>query len=274
MPRERFRVILSSGSASIRALQVGGPPREYPWATLDPARYPAELVRRARRSWTENAFNEYCTFIALGQMLQAMGEAQAPLDLGRMASRFPEEEIVHIELCARMAEQLGGLWPRSFDPDAVALPLDPSLTPRQRAAELVVHICCVGEAFSLPMLGGALRSAAHPLSRAVLTTIVEDEALHGRFGYLYLAWAEPEWTLAERDRLGKVASSALATFAPLWQRLTSSVTEGVTREGFLLEHVHELGWMESTAYRALALETVERAVRAPLAKLGVQVVVP
>ncbi len=207
-------------------------------------------------------------------MLQAIGEAQAPLDLGRMASRFPEEEIVHIDLCARMAEQLGGLWPRTFDPDAVALRLDPSLTPSQRADELVVRICCVGEAFSLPMLAGARSHAAHPLSRAVLTTIVEDEALHGRFGYLYLAWAADGWTAAERDRLGKAASEALRAFAPLWQRLTSSVVDGVTREGFLLEHVHELGWMESTAYRALALETVERAVRAPLAKLGVQVHVP
>lgn len=272
MPRQPFRVIASSGSA--RALQAGPPTREYPWASLDPARYPTELVRRARRSWTENAFNEYCTFIGLGQMLQALGEAQAPLDLGRMASRFLEEEVVHIDLCARMAEQLGGLWPRSFDPDTIALPLDPSLTPRQRAAELVVRLCCVGEAFSLPMLSGALRSAAHPLSRAVLTTIVEDEALHGRFGYLYLAWASDDWTAAERDRLGKAASESLATFAPLWQRLTSSVVDGVTREGFLLEHVHELGWMESTAYRALALETVERAVRAPLAKLGVHVQAP
>lgn len=272
MPLERFRVSLGSGDA--RALQAGPAPREYPWASLDPARYPAELVRRARRSWTENAFNEYCTFIVLGQMLKALGEAQAPLDLARMASRFPEEEIVHIELCARMATALGGLWPRSFDPDGVAVALDPSLSPRQRADELVVRICCVGEAFSLPMLGGAMRSAAHPLSRAVLTTIVEDEALHGRFGYLYLAWAAGEWTPAERDRLGKAASTALTAFAPLWQRLTSSVALGVTREGFLLEHVHELGWMESTAYRALALETVERAVRAPLAKLGLQLIVP
>jgi hypothetical protein len=272
MPSERFRVISSSGAS--RAHQAGPPAREYPWDTLDPTRYPAELVRRARRSWTENAFNEYCTFIALGQMLQAMGEAQAPLDLWRMASRFLEEEILHVELCARMASQLGGLWPRTFEPDAIALPLDPSLTPRQRAAELVVRICCVGEAFSLPMLSGAMRTAAHPLSRAVLTTIVEDEALHGRFGYLYLAWAEAEWTPAERDRLGQAASSALATFAPLWQRLTSSVVDGVTSEGYRVEHVHELGWMESTAYRALALETVERAVRGPLAKLGVEVVMP
>ncbi|MEO7330868.1 MAG: hypothetical protein ABI193_20000, partial [Minicystis sp.] len=82
MPRERFRVTFTSGAA--RAREAGAlAPREYPWDALDPGRYPAELLRRARRSWTENAFNEHCTFIVLGQMLRALGEAQAPLDLAR-----------------------------------------------------------------------------------------------------------------------------------------------------------------------------------------------
>ncbi|MFT3769529.1 MAG: ferritin-like domain-containing protein [Minicystis sp.] len=231
-------------------------------------------MRRARRSWTENAFNEHCTLVALGRMLQALGEAQAPLDLLRMASRFPEEEVLHVELCARVADRLGGLIPRPFDPDAIIPPIDPSLTPRQRATELVVRICCVGEAFSLPMLAGAMKSAAHPLTRAVLETIVEDEALHGRFGYLYLQWVEPDLRPAERDRLGRAASETLASYAPLWQRLTSRVEDGVTSEGFLLAHVHELGWMESTAYRSVALETIERSVRAPLARFGIDVKLP
>lgn len=271
MARTEFRVTLSSGAPKAAR---GHDAREYPWEALDPTRYPAELVRRARRGWTENAFNEYCTLVAMGQMLQALGEAQAPLDLVRMASRFPEEEVLHVELCARVAERLGGLTPRAFDPADIAPPLDPSLTPRQRATELVVRICCVGEAFSLPMLAGAMKAAAHPLTRAVLETIVADEALHGRFGYLFLAWAAPELGAAERDRLGRIASETLRMYAPLWQRLTSRVVDGVTSEGFLIDHVHELGWMESTAYRALALETIDHRVRAPLARHGITVALP
>jgi hypothetical protein len=263
MPRERFRPILSPE-----------PPAGYPWDALDPARYPAALVRAARASWTENAFNEYCTFIAMGQLLAALGEAQAPLDLWRMASRFPEEEILHVELCARVADALGGVSARAFDPDAIALRLDPSLTPKQRAAEIVVRLCCVGEAYSLPMLAGAKKTAASPLTRAVLTTIVADEALHGRLGFLFLEWIAPDLGPAERDRLGRAASETLATYAPLWQRLTSRVENGMTSEGYRLEHVHELGWMESTAYRALALETIERAIRAPLARFGIRVTLP
>jgi hypothetical protein len=271
MPRERFRVTFTSAGAHAPAALPGGP---YPWDTLDPARYPPELVRCARRSWTENAFNEYCTFTAMGQLLQALGEAQAPVDLWRMASRFPGEEVVHVELCARLAERLGGLWDRRFDPAALAIPLDPSLTPRQRALELTVRLCCVGEAFSLPMLAGALRSASHPLTRAVLTTIVDEEALHGRFGFLYLEHAATDLPAAERDRLGRAASETLRTYAPLWEKLQSRVVDGITSEGFLLDHVRELGWMESTAYRALALATIERSVRAPLARFGIRAALP
>lgn len=268
-----FRVGLQ-GNVPRRAPHPLPSAEDFAWETLDPARYQPELVRRARRGWTENAFNEHTTLAALGQMLLALGQAQAPLDLVRMAARFPEQEVLHTELCARMAEQLGGLWPRSFDEADLEVPLDPSLTPRQRASELVVKICCVGEAFSLPMLAGAMRSAAHPLTRAVLTTIVEDEALHGRFGALYLAWAGPGLDATERSRLGRVASDTLLAYAPLWERLTSRVVDGMTSEGFPIQHVHELGWMESTAYRSTALDAVQRAVIEPLARFGIRVKAP
>ena len=49
---------------------------------------------------------------------------------------------------------------------------------------------------------------------------------------------------------------------------------GVTTEGYSLAHVRELGWMESTEYRALSLETIERAVRLPLSRFGIQVTLP
>ena len=52
------------------------------------------------------------------------------------------------------------------------------------------------------------------------------------------------------------------------------MVDGRTSEGFLLAHVHELGWLESTAYRALALETIERSVQAPLGRLGIRVALP
>lgn len=270
MSKVRFDVAFTRGAAlRMHQKTLASVERDYPWHTLDASRYPAELLLRARRGWTENALNEHCTGAVLGQMLQHVVSCGAPLDLISMASRFPLEEVIHVELCARVADRLGGLYPLEYDPDAIAVPLDPSLTPLQRASELVVRVCCVGEAFSLPMLTGAMKSAAHPVTRKVLETIVADEALHGRFGWLFLEWAAPSFSKAERARLAVAARDTMRLFEPLWQKLTSTVHEGVTSEGFLLSHVHELGWMESGAYRALAIETVQTRVREPLARFGI-----
>lgn len=247
---------------------------DLPWGTLDPSRYPAALVDRARISWTEAAYNEYCTAAAFSELLLALLAAKAPVDLVGMASDFVADEVLHVELTSRIAMELGGGAPYEIDFEKLHRKPRSDLSPIQRANELVIHVCCVGEAFSLPMLASAFGSATHPLTKKVLERIVADEAPHGRFGFLYLDWIAGELDDAERARLGEVALETLTDLSPLWQRLTSRVENGMTSEGYRLEHVHELGWMESTAYRALALETIERAIRAPLARFGIRVTLP
>jgi hypothetical protein len=56
----------------------------------------------------------------------------------------------------------------------------------------------------------------------------------------------------------------------LWQRLTSRVHDGITTEGYQLEHVRELGWTESSLYAARARRAIEEEVVAPLAKYGIE----
>jgi hypothetical protein len=271
MPTEIFELSMTRGPARrLHRRALGDLEHDYPWHSLDPARYPDELVVRARFGWTENAFNEFCTAAAMGQLVAALGQARAPLDLWSMASAFAADELIHIELCARVAMRLGGGVPIAYDPEDIVFRIDPSLSPLQRATELVVRLCCVGEAVSFPLLSGAMRSASHPLTKAVLTKIVQDEALHGRFGWLYMDWIGSRLSRTDRDRLGRAARETLERYEPLWERLHSRVVDGVTSEGFLLEHIHEIGWMEASAYATLARKTVEEAVRAPLASYGIR----
>jgi hypothetical protein len=271
MPLEAFELSMTTGAARrIHEKALGDLEHAYPWESLDPSRYPAPLVSRGRFGWTENAFNEFCTAAAMGQLVQALGQARVPLDLWSMACRFPTEELIHVELCARIAMRLGGGAPLMYDPADIVLDVDPTLTPLERATELVVRLCCVGEAVSFPLLSGCMRGAAHPLTKAVLTTIVQDEALHGKFGWLYLDWIGKELKAAERDRLGRAAKATLERYEPLWENLRSRVVDGVTTEGYRIEHVHELGWMEASAYQALARETVVAAVKEPLASYGIR----
>lgn len=242
---------------------------ELPWGTLDVSRYPVELVDRARISWTEAAYNEYCTAAAFADLLAAMLAAKAPVDLIGMASDFMADEILHVELTSRIAMELGGGAPYQIDFADLSKPVAKDLSPIQRANELVVHLCCVGEAFSLPMLASAYNSALHPLTKQVLQRIVHDEAPHGRFGFLYLDWIRDELDQAERDRLGHVAVDCIEVLSPLWQRLVSRVHDGVTTEGYQLQHVRELGWTESSAYRVRARAAIADEVVAPLARYGI-----
>ncbi|MCC6872706.1 MAG: ferritin-like domain-containing protein [Sandaracinaceae bacterium] len=267
--REPFDLEWMGGVAERAFRKVRPDVDSMPWGTLDVSDLPAKLIDRARVAWTEAAFNEYCTAAAFAELVGALLRAKAPIDLIGWATDFLADEILHVELTSRVAMELGGGAPYEIDFASLTLPIDEALDPLQRANELVVRTCCVGEAFSLPMLATAFRSASHPLPRAVLERIVKDEAPHGRFGLAYLEWAAPEMDGAERERLGRSALATLRLFAPFWARLSSRVTGGVTSEGFLVEHVTRVGFSLSEDYAKRARRAAREEVIEPLARFGI-----
>ena len=268
--KELFELGWMGGAAERHFRKVRPGADDFPWGTLPVGDYPPLLVDRARVSWTEAAFNEYCTALAFCDLIAAMLEGQAPVDLIGMASDFIADEMHHVELTSRIAMDLGGGAPREVDFQSLRLPVAPGLSPRQRANEMVVALCCVGEAFSVPMLTGCLRSATHPLTRSVLERIVQDEVPHGRLGWLYLEWVADDLDPAERARLAEVAVSSLRSYEPLWKRVRSRVIDGVTSEGFLLSHIRELGWMEAQSYAAAAREAIQSDIIVPLRRFGIE----
>ncbi len=247
---------------------------DLPWGTLDPSAYPAALVARARASWTEGAYNEYCSGAAFAELAAALLAARAPIDLVAMAGDFVVDEMLHVELNSRMAMELGGGALSLVDyQDLVPRPAG-SLGPLARASELAVRLSCVGESFTLPILIGCMRSAAHPLTRAVLARLARDEVAHARFGWLYLEWAGDRMDAGERARLAAVAADGLADYAAELAPPEGRAVAGVTPEGFLVRHIHELGWMEASEYAALARRAVRDRVIARLARHGIEVADP
>jgi hypothetical protein len=256
-----FEVDLAGGRAGRRSRRVldgiAHVDDAFAWGTLDPSAYSKGLVERARAGWTENAFNEHCTAVAIGQLIEAMGVANVPLDLWALACSFAPEELLHVELCSRVAMELGGGAPIVYDPDDLVLELDASLTPLQRASELVVRLCCVGEAFSFPMLKGSMKAATHPLTRGVLAQIVKDEAMHGQLGWMVLDWIANSLDRVERSRLHAAAVDAAAGVQELCER-TKVSDRAADEPGY-----HDMGWMSPRAYldearRALEVDVFER----------------
>src|SRR5262249_7970759 len=143
----------------------------------------------ARLAWTEGAVSEYASAAAFAALLSDLLAARAPVDLVGMAGEFVADEMLHTELNARMATELGGGAPYLVDWSALAPPVTDGATMFERAIERAVRLCRVGETLSAPLLAATARAAAHPLTRAVLSRIAREEPPHARLGWLVLEWA-------------------------------------------------------------------------------------
>jgi hypothetical protein len=235
-----------------------------PWGTLDLSQVPEAERLAARKAWTGAAFQEHRTGVACCATLRALMEARAPLDLIALATRFPLDEMVHVELCARMAMEVGGGTEIIHDPNQLVLDADPNLRPLVRAAELVVRFFCVGEALSIPLLRGTWKAARHPLPKAVLGRIVKDEAAHGTFGFTFLDWALPSLTPGEIAHVGSQADLAIRFIHRQWADIRKRKrSPDYDRAG------NALAWMETGAYLELAERSLRDKVLAPLTVRGV-----
>jgi hypothetical protein len=264
MAREVFELELFGAGWERRYRKLRPEVEAMPWGTLDPREHPEEVVLAARKSWTAAAFQEHRTGAACAETLRCLIEARAPLDLIAVASRFPLDEMVHVELCARMAMELGGGTEILHDPSNMIVHADPSLPPLLRALELVVFNFCVGEALSIPLLHGTWQASVHPLPRAILGRIVKDEAAHGVFGFTVLDWAAEQIGDTERAHLARTADAGIRAIHGLWADIAK-------RPRAKDSTVHALGWMQTEAYLALARRSMRKKVIEPLLARGIAV---
>ena len=261
---ELFELELFGGAVERRYRRMRPEVEEMPWGTLDLTGIPEADLIGARKAWTGAAFQEHRTGVACAATLRALIEARAPLDLIAVASRFPLDEMVHVELCARMAMELGGGTEIVHEPDQLVLDGDRSVSPLTRAAELVVRFFCVGEALSIPLLRGTWHAAKHPLPRAILGRIVRDEAAHGTFGFSFLDWALPQMSEEEIAHVGRHADIAIRFIVRQWVGLRG-------RPKRKAGPGDALAWMESDAYLALAERSMRDKVIGPLRGRGVPI---
>ncbi len=236
---------------------------DLPWGTLDPSEYAPAMVARARASWTEVAINEYRAAASFSEVVRALIDVRAPLDLTGMASDFLTDECSHVELASRLAMELGGAVPRELDMDHFAT--RPSgLTPNQRANELVLRVSCIAEAFSGGTAAVSHASTSHPLTHAVYETILRDEARHRRLGALYFEWALSRIDDAERLRLGRVLLRGLRTLAPFWKTKHDDAARAEDEADLAA-----LGWLAPGKFAVVAREVVVRDILDPLETIGI-----
>jgi len=261
---ELFELELLGGTTEQRFRKMRPEVEAMPWGSLDLSNVSEEQRITARKAWTGSAYQEHRTGAACALTLQALIEARAPLDLIAVASRFPLDEMVHVELCARMAMEFGGGTEIIHDPKAMVVGSDHSLNPLMQAADLVVRFFCVGEAISIPLLRATWHVAKHPLPKAVLGRIVKDEAAHGVFGFTFLDWACARFSDEENARLGVSADLAIRFLYSQWVDLYARRNEPRAEDDVL-------GWMRTDDYLKLAFRSMQTLVIDPLEARGIPI---
>jgi len=233
-----------------------------PWGTIDTSRYAPELLAAVRSSWTELSMNEYRAVASFAEVIRALADAMAPLDMIGMASDFLADEVLHTELAARVAMELGGAQPMMIDMERFAFRSDLAKPARHRANEIILRVCCVGEAFALGLGTPALSLESHPMIKAVNQIIMADESRHKRLGALYLEWASEDMDDEERARLSRILEDAMKSLRPFW-------SGSATSRGFRVDHLHELGWLEAARAIPNAREVAEELL-VPLERHGIR----
>jgi hypothetical protein len=256
---EAFELSLFGGAVERRYRKLRPEVERLAWGTLRPERHPPKIVAAAKELWTEAAFQEHRTGMACAATLRALIAARAPLDLIALASRFPLDELAHTELCARLANELGGAVRIMHDPHALIAEPSADLPVLLQAADLVVRNFCIGEALSIPLLRGSWHAAKNPLVKQVLGVIVKDEAAHGQFGWMFLDWADDRLNAEARAHLGRVAHQAITAVTDRWKSIKPQPEADA----------EALGWMESVSYVELARRSLQTHVLAPLRERGI-----
>jgi hypothetical protein len=259
---ELFELELLGGPTESRFRKMRPEVEEMPWGTLDLSNTSEAERIAARKAWTSAAYQEHRTGVACAITLRCLLEARAPIDLCAVAARFPIDEMVHVELAARMAMEFGGGTEIRYEPKKVVLEPRADRRPLMQAAECAVRFFCVGEAISIPLLRATWHEAKHPLPQAVMGRIVKDEAAHGVFGFTFLDWALPHLSNDERSELGEAADLGLRFLYRQWDH-TSKNRRAPRHEGDVL------GWMATEDYLDLAERSLQKSVIAPLTARGI-----
>jgi hypothetical protein len=254
---ELFELDLLGGVPTRRYRSLRPQAATMPWGTLELDALTAEELIQARRGWTDLALQEYASAGSQANVLRLLVRARVPLDLSAMLTPFPLDELLHTELCAGMAAELGGTTPVMYSPDEVfPPPADHQAGPLLAASRAVVWEFCVGETLSYGLLAAHARRAAQPLLRAIWQRLARDEAGHASFGWRFLDWVLPELDADERRDLAATAARALRHAAGLEDKIMSLPPSAFSALGTC--------GPDRPAYLALGRALLEERVRARL----------
>jgi hypothetical protein len=182
-----------------------------PSHTFSRARYGTELLTRVAAGWRRLADDQRRGVVGAARVAADLAALDAPPALLMTAGHVLQEEIHHLEVCARVIEEIEPPAPTSaghpdptdglYDADSdLRLPRASISSERSLARTLIVDYA-LGKPVSAAAFAAARAIIREPLLAWAYTELLHDESRHATFGARAAAWVIRRWSASEREAL-------------------------------------------------------------------------
>lgn len=167
---------------------------------FDAARHAPSLLVRVRAEWQQICNHERDAVITATLVATDLARLGAPPAILGLAARVIEDEVRHVEVCARVLDTLGATVVPPI-PESTRSTLGYGEALESRCARALIAGFAVGDPLSAACFAAARSLAREPLLAWGYTELLRDEARHGHFGAKAGAWVIRDWTTADRQAL-------------------------------------------------------------------------
>jgi hypothetical protein len=166
--------------------------------TLDRSAYSPLLLTRVAAGWRKLAEDERRGIVSAAHIAADLAALDAPAALLATAGRVVQDEIHHLEVCARVLEELdpGARVSARFE-CAIVRP-----TPEEAVlARTLVTEFALGKPVTAAAFAAARALVREPLFGWAYTELLHDETRHATFGARAAAWVIRAWSIPQRQAL-------------------------------------------------------------------------
>ena len=231
--------------------------------TFARSRYGTDLLGRVAAGWRRIADDQRRGVISAARIAADLAALDAPPALLMTAGHVIQEEIHHLEVCARVIE---GLDPRSASMQQATEADDlqsaaglerglprASITSETRLARTLVAEYALGKPVTAAAFAAARALIREPLLAWAYTELLHDEARHATFGAKTAAWVVRRWSSRQRRALWdeSLTRSASAPGRPHDEEAESlgllPASSDCTLPRWILPHLAPLGMLAAPA---------------------------
>ncbi len=226
--------------------------------------YDPAAIARARAVWTTRTQNEYRSTFVFSALASQVLAAGASLEASAVTLRMAQDELVHAERCADVSVALGAVRPTlpgAAGPSGIAT--HAKVSREECALRNVVYTTCITEMTAVAYLTLSLERARDPYLRNAIRSLLADETLHGRFGFLYLEAWEP-WLRARPEARASLTRYLRFAFAVAERELSMAPKASGERT----DDDDALGYVSPGEMGEIYRNTMEHAVTPGLERFG------